>query len=662
VSQEIFSRVSRRRLIGAGAAFGVASAAVLAACAAPATPTNTPAPAKPAAEPTKPAAAPAPTTAPAAPAAAAPTKPAEPTKPAAPAATTAPAAAAATKPAEAAKPAGAAAGPAAGRVIIAMGQQPDTLMPRIGSMMARTEVLGAIHVEPVRSDEKGDWVAMAAETVPSFQNGGAKWVGDGDDKHLEVTFKLKKGFKWHDGTPVTSKDMKFSWDLIMNPKFKVDDRSTESKVNDVKIVDEQSATFVFHSAKQARDAATSGFKGLPAADFASWKDAKEPIAEPLYMQIAGILPEHILAKIDAAAIETHEFTRKPVLAGPYKFKEWVPDQTITLEAVPDYPLGAPKIGTVVFRIIKDTNAQLAALKAGEVDVVTQVQGPDLDKAPELDALASAGYKTHYIAGTPWEHIDLNLDNVHLKEKNVRHALAYGIDRQQIVDRILNGKSKVAHSWVQPGLPPWAWKEDVLPKYAFDPNKAKALLSEAGYTAGPDGILTKGGNKLSLKLSTTDAALRKSVGQVIQAQLKTVGIDIQLDFLPGRGLFENNGPLRTRKFDLGLYTWLSQMNPDREDYLHSRNIPSEKNNMAGNNYMGYSNPKADELISKGASILDEKDRAPIYHDLQKLVMDDLPFLPLFQRVVVAVGRTRLQNFKPTPTSTPETWNIHEWAMA
>jgi peptide/nickel transport system substrate-binding protein len=656
MSQEKSSLISRRRLIGAGATVG--AGAVLAACAAPAAPTATPAPVKPAAEPTKPAAttAPAPTTAPAAAA----TKPAEPTKPAA-AATTAPAAAA-TKPAEAAKPAGAAAAPAAGRVIIAMGQQPDTLMPRIGSMMARTEVLGAIHVEPVRSDEKGDWVAQAAETVPSFQNGGAKWVGDGDDKHLEVTFKLKKGFKWHDGTPVTSKDMKFHWELIMNPKFKVDDRSTEQKVQEVKIVDEQSATYVFHSAKQARAAAASGFKGLPAADFASWKEAKEPVAEPLYMLVASILPEHILGKVDAAAIETHEFTRKPVLAGPYKFKEWVPDQTITLEAVPDYPLGAPKISTVVFRIIKDTNAQLAALKAGEVDVVTQVQGPDLDKAPELDALASAGYKTHYIAGTPWEHIDLNLDNVHLKEKAVRHALVHGIDREQIVARLLNGKSKVAHSWVQPGLPPWAWNESVLPKYPYDVNKAKALLSEAGYTAGPDGILTKGGNKLSLKLSTTDAALRKSVGQVIQAQLKTIGVDIQLDFLPGRGLFENNGPLRTRKYDLGLYTWLSQMNPDREDYLHSRNVPSEKNNAAGNNYMGYSNPKADELISKGASIIDEKDRAPIYHELQKIVMEDLPFIPLFQRVVVAVQRTKLQNFKPTPTSTPETWNIHEWAMA
>ncbi|HEY3079246.1 MAG TPA: ABC transporter substrate-binding protein [Chloroflexota bacterium] len=651
-----FPRVSRRRLIGAGATVG--ASALLAACAGAPAPTATPASKAP--EPTKPAEAAKPTEAPkpTAAAAAAPTPAPAATKPAE---ATKPAAAEATKPAAETKPA-AAAGPASGRVIITMGQQPDTLMPRIGSMMARTEVLGAVHVDLVTSDEKGDWVAMAAEQVPTFQNGLAKWVGDGDDKHLEVSFKVKKGFKWHDGTAVTAKDMKFWWETIMNPKFKVDDRSSEVKINDVKVVDDATATFVYHSAKQARDVAAKGFKGLPAEDFADWKDQKDPIAEPLYMINSGMWPEHILGKVPAEQIESHEFTRKPVLAGPYKFKEWVPDQTITLEAVPDYALGAPKIQTVVYRIIKDTNAQLAALKAGEVDVVTQVQGPDLDKAPELDALSSAGYKTFYIPGTPWEHFDFNLDNVHLKEKAVRQAIAYGIDREQIVQRILHGKSKVALSWVQPGLPPWAWNESVLPKYAYDLNKAKALLSEAGYTAGPDGIMTKGGQKLSLKLSTTDAALRKNVGQVVQQMLKQAGIDIQLDFLPGRGLFENNGPLRMRTFDIGLYTWLSQMNPDRMDYMHSRNIPSEKNNRTGNNYMGYSNPKADELASKGASIIDEKDRAPIYHELQKIVMEDLPFLPLFQRVVVTVGRTKLQNFKPTPTSTPETWNIHEWSMA
>src|SRR5262249_52549084 len=162
------------------------------------------------------------------------------------------------------------------------------------------------------------------------------------DKHLEVTFKVRKGLKWHDGNPVKASDMKFHWSLVMNPKFKVDDRSSEEQVNSVEVVDEQTAIYKYHSAKQARDAAAKGFMGLPADEFKDWKDQKDPIGDPLFMTIASFLPEHILGKLDPAAIESNDFTRKPILAGPYKLKEWVPDQSITLEANPDYALGAPK--------------------------------------------------------------------------------------------------------------------------------------------------------------------------------------------------------------------------------------------------------------------------------------------------------------------------------
>src|SRR5581483_10583845 len=285
---------------------------------------------------------------------------------------------------------------AAGRVVVVLGQQPDTLMPRLGSAMARAEVLGALHVEPVRADDKGSWVAMGVESVPTIENGGARWVGDGDDRHLEVTFKVRKGLKWHDGQPVTAADMRFHWSVVMNPKFGADDRTAEKKVNAVDVLDDQTAVYKYHSARQARDAAARGFMGLPPDEFKDWRDAKDPIVDALFMTVGGFLPEHILGKLDPGAVGS-DFGRKPVLAGPYRFKEWVPDQTITLEAVPDHPLGAPSIGTVVFRIMRDPSAQIAALQAGEVDVLTQVQGPDVDRAPELDRFQVQGsYKVYYV--------------------------------------------------------------------------------------------------------------------------------------------------------------------------------------------------------------------------------------------------------------------------
>src|SRR5438067_5508281 len=195
--------------------------------------------------------------------------------------------------------------------------------------MARTEVDGGLHLRSVGSDGQGKFVARGAEQVPTFDNGGAKWVGDADDKHLEVTFKIRKGLKWHDGNPVTSKDVKFAWSLVMNPKFKVDDRSAEVKINSVDTPDDQTVVMKYHSAKQAREVAQKGHMGQPADDFKEWKDQKEPVADPLFpivMDWGFFLPEHILGKVEPDKIESHEFTRKPILCGTYKLREWIPDQ------------------------------------------------------------------------------------------------------------------------------------------------------------------------------------------------------------------------------------------------------------------------------------------------------------------------------------------------
>ena len=128
------------------------------------------------------------------------------------------------------------------------------------------------------------------------------------------------------------------------------------------------------------------------------------------------------------------------------------------------------------------------------------------------------------------------------------------------------------------------------------------------------------------------------------------------------MFETQGPLKSRQFDMGMYTWLSQADPNRDDYINSRSIPSQANNFAGNNYMGYRNPKADELSSRGAALITDAERKPVYCELQKIWTDDLPVLPLYQRVATTVARVRLQNYRPTPSVTPETWNIYEWSLA
>lgn len=649
----------------AAGAVAIAAGLLVAACAPAAQPAATTAPAPTAAKPAA-----SPTTAPAASPAAA--------KPAASpvAATASPVAKPAASPgaSPSASPGAAAAGigtktlepatPPPGRVkdtiVISMGQMPDTLHPLIGSMMARTEVLGALFTRAVVNDNRGEYVAIGVERVPTVDNGGAQFVGTGDDRHLEVTFTVKQGMKWQDGTPVTSKDARYAWELYMDPKFPATDRSTVSKVSDITVTDDRTFVVKWMSAKQARDAAANGFKGNDAKLWADYKDQKDPLTDPTYFDLPTtyFMPEHILGKIPPDQQQASDWaTNKTIGNGAYRLTALVPEQSITLEAVPDYFLGAPPTKTLVFRIIADTNAQLAALQANEIDVATQVQGPDVDRSPELDRLQ--GYKAYYIPGTPWEHIDLNMDDPLLKDKNVRKALIQSINRQEIVDKLLFGKTRVAQSWVQKDIPPWAWDENCLTKYTFDTAAAGRLLEQAGYQKGGDGMYAKGGQPLSLRLQTTDAALRKNVSQVIQANMKQAGIDLQLEFLPARAFFERNGPLIQGTFQLGLYTWLSNPDPDASSLYKSSAAPSPENGFVGQNYPRIRNQQLDSLLSRGASELSVAARKPIYCEAQKLWTDEVPVIPLFQRLVTTVARANMGNYRPTQTLIPETWNAWMW---
>jgi peptide/nickel transport system substrate-binding protein len=643
------------RQIGQGMSVVAAVGLLVTACGPGAQPASTsaPAPGPTAAAKATPAGAAQPTTAPGA---AQPT-----TAPAAAQPTTAPAAAGAAsigKPLEDMVRAG---GSVKDTIVVAMGQNPDTLHPAIGSMMARTEVLAGLFTYTMRNDNRGEWVPIGVEQVPTIENGGAKFVGDGDDRHLEVTYKIKPGIKWLDGTPTTSKDMAYYWNLYTDPQFEATDRSDVIKVFAVDTPDDRTAVYKYMSAKQARDAAANGFKGLDKELWADYKDQRDPVINPLYFVPAvgtlGWLPEHILSKIAPADHKASEWARNPVGNGPYKLAEWIPEQSLRLEAVDGYFLGKPPTRNVVFRIIADTNATLASLQAGEVDVATQVQGPDVDNSPELDRLQ--GYKPYYIPGTPWEHIDLNLKDPVLQDKNVRKALMTGINRQEIVDKLLYGKTRVATSWIQPGVPAWAYDENCPTAYKYDVAGASKLLEQAGYAKGGDGIYAKGGQPLKLRLQTTDAPLRKNTAQVIQANLKQIGVDLELEFLPASAFFGKQGPLSQGSFQLGMYTWLSAPDPDVSSLYNSRSIPTAENSYVGQNYPRYSSSKVDELLTKGASELSTDKRKAMYCDAVKTWSDDVPVIPLFQRVVTTTARANMANYRPTPTNTPETWNMWAW---
>ncbi len=557
-------------------------------------------------------------------------------------------------------------------IVLAMQQEPDTLNPFIGSMMARTIVTQAIYPTCTTQDDKAQWVPILCESVPTLENGGAKYVGEGADKHLEATFKYKPGIKWHDGTPLKASDMVFGWKMYMNPKFAATDRSFAYKVYNVEAIDDLTFKVSWMSENQAHQAAAGTLKGN--VDFAAFKDDygpnnmafndwKGPVIDPIYFSFDYAMPEHILSKMNPEDIEKSDYSKNIIGDGPYKLKEWQPAQQLTIEAVPDHPL-KPKIKTVIFRFITDASAELAALQNGEVDGATQI-GLEVDSSPDLDKLPKDQWRVDYTPGYQWEHIDLNVQTFPFNDINVRKALAYATNKQEIVDKLYYGKVKAADSW----LPDfhWAYGGDQLVRYEYNVDKAKELLKQSGWdcSASP---CKKDGKPLEFTLITTDRKDRQALAQVLQAQWKAAGFGVNLQFLYGRGLFATcssgtDAPLNCRTYQAAMYTWISGDDPDVSTLYTCKSIPTKENGYAGQNTPGWCDKTFDQLSNQATGdaeiALTRSKRIPIIQQMQHIWTDQVPVIPLKANANVTVWSTHLKGATGVPTQYAETWNIFAW---
>jgi peptide/nickel transport system substrate-binding protein len=570
---------------------------------------------------------------------------------------------------------------AADSVVLALQQEPDTLHAGIGSMMARTIVLAAINVGCLQQDHSAKWIAAGCETVPTLDNGGAKFVGDGADKHLEVTFKIKKGWRWTDGTPVTAKDAVYQWKLYMDPDFEIASRYFYQKLFDVVAVDDATILYKFMSNNQAKAAEAGTLKGN--VPFEKYKDdyisnafsaTNGPVVDPLYWNAGGWFPSHILSKVAAKDQAASDYAKKPVGDGAFVVKEWKAGQEIVLTASDKpFPLGDPKIKTITYRFFGETKAVIAALQKGEIDGVTSVAGLTPADAPDLDKIAAAGlYKVAYEPEYSWEHADLNVQKFPLDDVKVRKALYSATDKKSIIDSLYFGKYVAAEL---PGavLPTnsWAYTTDFT-KYPFDVAKAKALLTEAGWDCKALPCTKKVNNvakNLEITLMTTDRADRQKLAQVIQSQWKAINVGVNLQFLYGRGLFATcsaGGPLYCRTYDAAIYTWVGQDDPQFMGLYDCSSIPTKENGYSGQNNPGWCNKAADEALIQSETNADvtvsQEKRKPFIYTFFKAWTDEVPVIPFFVNSVPAVSRTGFKNYTCGPTQYAACgWNAHLWEL-
>lgn len=429
---------------------------------------------------------------------------------------------------------------------------------------------------------------------------------------VTYTFHIHPDARFHDGAPVTAADAKFSLDTILDPKFVAPfDSSVKDVLKEYRVVGERTFEMVSNG----------------------------PIASFLYDVPVVVMPKHLWAGVAPADWlsdpgSTGQDPARVVGSGPFRFVEWVQGDHITLArngAYWDLDLSrAPYLDRLVFRVMPDSQTRVLALEVGDVDVA-RLSPTDVDRLAKGGQVAVVSYDT---LGFTYYASQLDPGKTTLfQDKAVRQALFVALDRQAIVDSIMGGQSKVARGTLPPLSP--AYRPDEFAAYGYDPNRARALLAQAGWTdADGDGVVEKNGQRFSFTmLSRGDSDTRASLAVYMQDAWAAVGVEMTVEQMDLATIIDRTD---TRDFEMVLLGKDWTVDPGQGDMFATG---------AGGNFFGYSNPEYDRLEAEQRRTLDPKQRVELIIEQAKIVWDELPVGILsFDRQ--DVGHTeRLRNFFP-----------------
>ena len=457
-----------------------------------------------------------------------------------------------------------------------------------------------------------------------------------------IEYVIKEEAVWSDGTPISADDFVYRWETSngTNPGYDI--------------------------------ASTTGYELIESVEGSEdGKTVTATFSEP-YSDWQGLfdnlLPAHIIPTLDPDPVVAFndglDAENIPEFSGgPWMLSDYQPEQSITMVPNENYYGELPKLDSIVARFGITADAIPAALENGEIDIA--YPQPQVDIVSQIEALAPE-VESQTSFGLTFEHIDFNLDNTLLADKAVRQAIAHGLDRQGIVDRTVGQFSDEATQldnriWLtnQPQYEPHG------EEYAEqDIDAAKAVLEEAGYTEGSDGIYEKDGQRLSFRISTTGGnALREATEQVIQSQLKEVGIDIVIDNSEGAAVFDRFFPESDNRadqdFDIALFAWVGTPFPSSSAALYQTPEPPDK---VGQNEMGYTNPEVDELFAEAASSTDQDLVADNLNQVDEILWEDLPTIPLYQKPTYLPFRSSIQGVEDNPGTAGPLWNASDWTLA
>ncbi len=516
-----------------------------------------------------------------------------------------------------------------GAVIIGTPQEPQILNTLLTGASIEDAVTSLFIEGLVGVNEKGEYVPVLAKDLPEVSEDG-----------LVVTYHLKEGVKWSDGLDFTCEDVQFTYDGVMSDLSQV---------------------------------STAGYRLIDAIECPDPLTVEVTFSEvyaPYLRLFAYIVPRNA-GEIDQ--METWAYNQKPTGTGPFVLEEWAPGDHLTFVRNPNFrEAGKPYLDSVIIKILPSREVGMQLLKTGEIHALWDVTEADF---PALEQMAADGVSYASVRNGDIEQLVLNFgandgsapadpaQNPHpiLYDLRVRQAIQYAINKQEITETLLYGN-------VQPGTSALSFGQYACdqPVSEYNPEKAKALLEEAGWKAGADGIREKDGTRLSLKIATTTGnQLREQTEQALVEMLKQVGVELVIENVPSDVLFagwESDGMRDKGKYDIVMYTTGPYIfAPDSHLYsnYHKDSIPTVENEGSGANFSRYINDDVSAWIDEASLTTDDAKRHELFCKAAAQINQDLPRIYLYDRLSITAYRTQFHNLVISPSFVDFAWNAQDW---
>lgn len=423
-----------------------------------------------------------------------------------------------------------------------------------------------------------------------------------------ITFTLKPDLKWADGKPLTSEDVLFTWQLV------TDENTRSPYASDYQLV-----------------------KKAEAPNPLTFKVTYEQAYAPALNSWASlqILPKHLLEGQD---IRTTAFARNPVGSHYYKLDQWNHGENIKLSRNANSVLGPATIEKLISRIIPDKSAQFLELMADNIDSMA-LDPIKYSRIIPVRPKLKKNLNLYKELGNSYTYLGFNLKHKPFDDIRVRKAINYAIDKQEIIDGVYLGLGINIASPYKPGT---RWSNAKLTPYPYNPDKARALLKEAGFEdSNGDGILERNGKPFAFEIITNQNKEREKSAVIIQRRLKQVGIDVKIRALEWASFISRF--INTGDFDVVILGWSLGLDPDQYSIWHSsQQAPGQFN------FVGYSNPKVDQLLEQGRVEFDPDKRMKIYHEFAKALLEDSPIIYLSAGYGLTAVHKRVQGIaSPIP---------------